>query len=128
MPSRFRSAVLTLACVAAACGPSKKQGDVPEPEPAVVMFTNQSQYEAAVFVVPRGGLQVRVGTVQPGRTERLLLRSNAMGAGGTLTIVARVTALQKAPTTGAVNLQPGDRVAVTLSSQADLLSLVPAPE
>ena len=127
MPSRYRPAVFALAVAAAACGPSKKQGAVPEAEPVEVTFTNQSQYEAAVFAIPRGGLQMRVGTVQPGRTERLLLRNSALGAGGTVSIVARVTLLRRAPSTGAVTLQPGDRVVVTLSSQADLLSLVPAP-
>ena len=70
---------------------------------------------------------LRVGTVQPGRTERLLLRSAALGAGGSVTIIARVSMLNRAPSTGAVTLLPGDRVDVTLTSQANMLSIVPSP-
>ena len=128
MPNAYRVAVAVLACVAIACGKSKKSGaPAPEVEPAVVTFTNQAQYEAVVFAQPRGGLQVRVGTVQPGRTERLLLRSAALGAGGSVTIIARVSMLNRAPSTGAVTLLPGDRVDVTLTSQANMLSIVPSP-
>ena len=128
MSNAHRSVVAALALAVAACGGSKKKGtETPEVEPAVVTFTNQAQYEAVVYTEPRGGLRVRVGTVPPGRTEKLLLRSSALGAGGSVTIIARVSMLNRAPTTGVVTLLPGDRVDVTLTSQANMLSIVPSP-
>lgn len=131
MPYRPRLAALaaavTLAAAAAggACHSAPRAEGVPG-EPALVIFANQSSYEAAVYAVPANGGQLRIGTVLPGRTDTLQVRGAALAAGGSVTIVARLRAIGRAPSTGQFLLQPGDRVVVTLPREANILGLLPA--
>ena len=115
-----------LVASAGACGP-RRAGQGAAVEPAVVVFSNESLYEAAVYVVPRGGAQIRVGTVQPGRTDTLRVRGAALAGSGAVSIVARLLAVSRTPTTGSFTLFPGDHVVVRLPPDAYSLSVLPAP-
>ena len=127
--SRFATA-RGLSCLAAAalsvaaCGPRRAGPGV---DPAVIVFQNESLYEAAVFVVPRGGAQLRIGTVQPGRTDTLRVRGASLAGSGAVSIVARVLAVSRTPSTGSITLLPGDRMVVRLPPDAYSLSVLPAP-
>lgn len=110
---------------AGACASAPRPAALTPSEPAVVIFENQSPYQAAVYAIARGGARVRVGTVQSGRTDTLTLRSSVAGAGG-VTLVARLLAVSRVPSTGLITLLPGDRILVTLPSQANILSVLPA--
>ena len=118
-------AAAALACAASACGPLAHRGRGTADQPAVVVFENQSLYEAGVYAVPHGGTAVRVGTVPPGRTDTLTLRGAALPVGGTLSLVARLLADPRTPSTGPLTLQPGEHIAVTLPSQANTLTVLP---
>jgi hypothetical protein len=130
--SRSLTAALAAAAVAlpalaalGGCNPLRRQGTAQSNAPPVVVFENQSLSEAAVYVVPRGGTQHRIGTVQAGRTDTLRVSTSALGGSGSVTIVARLLAVSRAPSTGPLTLMPGDRIAVTLPPDARLLSVLP---
>ena len=82
---------------------------------------------AAVYAIPRGGTQLRIGTVQPGRTDTLTVRSGSVPPGTSVTLVARLLASRQVPTSGPLTLQPGDRIGVTLPPEANILNVLPAP-
>jgi hypothetical protein len=130
-PTPAASGRLGVAVVAAAvallsaCSPRGRRASAASNEPAVVVFENQALSEAAVYVVPRGGSQIRIGTVQAGRTDTLTVARSALGGSGTVTIVARLFTINRSPNTGPLNLLPGERVAVTLPPDARLLSVLP---
>jgi hypothetical protein len=126
---RHAFAVLAIAVfLAGGCGPKGRQrGAAPAREPAVVVFSNRSMYEAALYMVPRGGTQLRIGTVQPGRTDTLTIRATSVPAGGSLTLVARLLASRRTPSTGALTLQGGDWISVTLTPDANMLNVLPVP-
>jgi hypothetical protein len=125
MPHYPRLAVAALACAASACNPMSRRGRAAADQPAVVVFENQSLYEAGVYAVPRGGTAVRIGTVPPGRTDTLTLRGASLPAGGSVALVARLLADPRTPTTGPLSIQAGEHIAVTLPSQANILTVLP---
>ena len=100
----------------------------PASAPTVLLFSNQSQYEAGVYLVQQGGVRRRIGTVMPGRTDSLLIRPGVVPIGSTVAVVARLLASNTSPTTGPFAVRPGDRFMVTLPPQANILSLLPAPD
>ena len=116
----------SLVGAASACRPAQRPGETRPNAPAVVIFENQSLYQAAVYAITSGGLGVRVGTVQPGHTDTLALRGGLVDTGGGVTIVARLLARRGTPSTGTLLLRPGDRIAVTLPSTANILTVLPA--
>jgi hypothetical protein len=120
---RRPTVILALGALAAGCG-ARRAG--PDAAPAVVIFRNQSLAAAAVYALPRGGVQSRIGTVQPGRTDALRLRGPAAGSGGEVIIVARMLASSGAPTTGPFTLRAGDTVVVTLPPDGRMLSVLPS--
>jgi len=124
---RVRHLTLALALAGsssiAACGPFMHSGA----PAAQVIFANQSLDQADVYAVLNGGQSQRIGTVFAGRTETLDIPRNITAAGGTVSIVARLLAHTYTPSTGPLTLNPGDRVRVTLPSNARSLSVVPAP-
>ena len=121
---RRPSVLLAFAAAAGAAGCGPRRAGPAEP-PAVVIFRNQSLAEAAVYAVPRGGVQSRIGTVQSGRTDTLILRGSAAGSGGAVAIVARMLASQGAPSTGPLTLLAGDTVVVTLPPDGRTLTVLP---
>lgn len=113
------------ACAAAfalACGPLRRGG---QPE-AVIYFDNQSVAQADVFAVAPSGNRVRIGTVFAGRREALRVPPSALGGGSSVTIVARLLASSRTPTSGPITLLPGDTLEVRLPPDARMLSVLPA--
>ena len=119
------AAFASLAVAGGGCSRAPRQAPPPG-TPAVVVFNNESSYEAAVFMVTRTGRQVRIGTVQPGRKDTLRVAGSSLPAGGGMAIVARLRAVGRVPSTGPFTLAPGDTIAVTLPLDARTLNLLPA--
>jgi len=111
---------LTLAGAACASG---GRGSVQPP--AILIFSNESIDQAAVYAVVPGSEFRRIGTVIPGRTETLNVPSD-MAIRGSLNIVARLLARSEVPQTGPVTIRPGERYQVRLTTDARSLSFLPA--
>lgn len=122
---RRQHVVLALVLTSTACARSGRRGAVPQTEPAIIFFRNETLAQADVFAVTAGGAQVRIGTVMPGRTDSLRLRMATLGSGG-VSIVARLLASPRRPTTGPLTINPGERLLVTLPAQANMLNVLPA--
>ncbi len=124
--ARLRSGsllVATLATVAAAaCGPFRRGGNTD----AYIQFVNQSNDQADVYAIPVAGDPVRIGTVFAGRTTQLTVPSTALGGDGTVNIVARIFAGNRAPRTGRVSLSAGQSIQVTLPPDENTLAVLPA--
>ena len=120
-----RVAAAVLACAAAACNPLNRGQRAAGSGPATIVFQNQSLYEAAVYAIPRGGAQRRIGTVQSGRTDTLTVSGGEIVGGGSLALVARLLADPRTPSTGPISLLPGDWIQVTLPPTANTLAVVP---
>ncbi len=119
-----RLAPAILMAAAAACGHHRRGVAA---EPAVLLFTNESLDQAAVYVVVPGLYATRIGTVMPGRTEPLVVPADLTRRGGTLNIVARLLARSVAPQTGPVAIAPGEHYEVRLPSDERTLVFLPAP-
>jgi len=124
-----RLALLATLAVTTAC--AARSGEVPEdaidaPAP-VIVFDNQSLYQANVYAVTSSGSQQRIGTVQGGRREALRIPSSALGGDRNISIAARLIARNRTPTSGRFGLFPGDTVQVVLTSDARTLSVLPVP-
>lgn len=120
--ARLRLGSLVVATVAtAACGAFHRGGNTD----AYVQFVNQSNDQADVYAVPIAGDAVRIGTVYAGRTTQLTVPSTAIGGDGTVSIVARIFAGNRAPRTGRVSLSPGQSIQVTLPPEENTLAVLP---
>ena len=108
----------------AACAHMHPSEDQPT---ARLIFVNQSLDQASVFAVLGEGQSQRIGTVFAGRTDTLNIPVNIISNGGTVTIVARLLARSVAPRTGPLTILAGDQFRVTLPSNAQMLSVLPAP-
>ncbi|MBV9878874.1 MAG: hypothetical protein JO180_00175 [Gemmatirosa sp.] len=106
---------------ATACGPLHRGG----PPAAVIVFDNQSLDQADVFAEHTSGNRVRIGTVMAGRRESLNIPGSATGSDHSVNIVARLLSTGRVLRTGLLNLGPGDRMAVTLPINGNLLGAVP---
>jgi hypothetical protein len=120
---------LALALAIAACVTTTSCGRFMQSDqpPAQVIFENQSLDQADVYAVVNAGQSRRIGTVFAGRTDTLDVPMTVITAGGTVSIVARLLAQSFAPRTGPITLAAGDRIHVTLPSNAQSLAVVPAP-
>ena len=98
-----------------------------DPLPVVVLFQNQSLDQADVYVSRGVGDSRRIGTVQAGRTETLVVPQEIVTA-GTMNIFVRLLARSIVPRSGAVAVSPGDRLQVTLPSDQRQLTVLPAPQ
>ena len=114
--------LVAVASVAAACGPFR-HGGPPDP---VVVFHNQSSDQANVYAIGTGGEPVRIGTVFAGRTENLRVPQGVVGGAQRVNIIARIFASPRVVSSGAFSLAPGDSMAVTLSTDEKILSVLPA--
>jgi len=108
---------------AAACGPLRRTAIA---DPATLIFRNDSFSQATVYVVAEGSDFRRVGVVFGGRTDTLTVPAEYIR--GAVNIVARLLARSDLPQTGSVSLRPGEWYEVTLTSDARLLSFLPARE
>lgn len=122
----LRRVVLLVAVTAsaAACGPFRRGG----PPDGVIIFKNQSSDQADVYALGSGGEPVRIGTVFAGRTENLRVPQGIIGGADRVNIIARIFASPRTVASGAFSLAPGDTMAVTLSSDEKMLSVLPPRE
>jgi hypothetical protein len=120
---RVRRLAPALLIVAAACGPFRRGSG---PAPALLYFTNESLYQADVFITTAGLGARRIGTVMAGRTDTLVVPTDLATRGGTLNVVARLFSRSDVPRTGPVSILPGERYQLRLSSDARLISFLPA--
>ena len=125
---RLRQLTLLLACATlistTSCGRFMHNGS---DDGAQVVFVNQSLDQADVYVVTDAGTSQRIGTVFAGRTATLDVPANIIARGGTVSIAARLLARSMAPRTGPITLSAGERLQVTLPSNAATLTVLPAP-
>jgi hypothetical protein len=124
LPQRCAFALVMVA--AAACGAFRHRVGDARPDP-IVIFNNQSMDQADVYAVGSAGQPVRIGTVYSGRRENLRVPSGATGGSGTVNIIARIFASNKAPRSGSISLAPGDTVLITLPVDEKMLTVLPAP-
>ena len=108
----------------AGCSRAAREGPPPS-GPPVVTFTNESLDMTTVYAIRSGGDAVRVGTVPPGRTERLRLPVGITN-GGPINIIAVPLAGRRAASTGPLSLGPGERLSITLPVGQNILSVLPA--
>jgi hypothetical protein len=113
------AALLILAAACATRGGGSRSAD------AVVFFVNNSLNQASVYAINTGGTQTRIGTVFPGRRERLRLPGTILGGSRTFELQARQLTSSRVPRSGPITLIPGDSIEVTLSSDGALLSVLP---
>jgi hypothetical protein len=95
--------------------------------PVVLLFQNQSLDQADVYVSRGVGDSRRIGTVQAGRTETLVVPQDMVTA-GTVNIFVRLLARSIVPRSGPVAISPGDRLQVILPSDQRQLTVLPAPQ
>jgi hypothetical protein len=124
MNQPLRGAIsLALLLTAAACGSFRRGSGQSS---SAIIFSNESLDQAAVYVVSPGVEFRRIGTVIPGRTDTLTVPADLVARAGTLNIVARLLARPDVPQTGPVSLVPGEKYQVRLTTDAKILSFLPA--
>jgi len=124
---RFVAHAILLAAVA--CGGARRQpASTESATPAEVIFTNNSLNQAEVFVLNRSGARARIGTVFAGRTETLRIPVGTLGADYSASIVARIRATNRTPSSGLITIGPGERVSVTLPNDERMLVTLPVRE
>jgi len=93
--------------------------------PTVIEFNNESLAQADVFVRAPGSDTRRIGTVQAGRKEALVVPRD-IAIKGSVTVFARLLARTGVPSTGAIALSPGTRLNVRLPIDERALFVLPA--
>jgi hypothetical protein len=121
--------VVAAACVVGvvgttACGHLGMGGS--SPADGLIIFHNESLDQADVFVVAQGTSFERIGTVFPGRTDTLRVRSSILASGSGVNVVARLLARSNTPSTGNIPLHTGDMFDVRLAADGRTISALPA--
>jgi hypothetical protein len=93
--------------------------------PTVIEFNNESLAQADVFVRAPGSDTRRIGTVQAGRKEALVVPRD-IAIKGSVTVFARLLARTGVPSTGAIALSPGTHWNVRLPIDEKALFVLPA--
>ena len=128
IPRAGRIVALVTVALAAACHrntPATDLGEDSANEPTVIEFRNESLAQADVFVTNPGSDLRRIGTVFAGRTESLTIpREFAMR--GSITIVARLLARSRTPSTGSIAISPGTHLSVRLPMDERAMYVLPA--
>ena len=127
-----RRALLLLTLTAlTACArnrPGKDDGNIAEAvadEPTTLEFKNESLAQADVYVSSSGSGARRIGTVFAGRTETLTV-PREIAVRGTITIVARLLARTRTPSSGSIAISPGTRLSIRLPMDERSLYVLPA--
>ena len=94
-------------------------------EPTTIEFKNESLAQADVFVVAASSGPRRIGTVFSGRTETLTV-PREIATRGTITVVARLLARSRAPSSGQLAIGPGEHLSVRLPLDERALYVLPA--
>ena len=121
---------LTLVAVSACARnrPGRDDGNIAESEanePTTIEFQNESLAQADVFVASSGSGARRIGTVFAGRSETLTI-PREIAVRGQITIVARLLARTRAPSSGSIAISPGTSLSVRLPMDERALFVLPA--
>ena len=130
MPHPLRRLASVAAAIAfvTACSSARTAdgaGDQASMPDAVVYFNNTSLNQTQVYAVSGGGTRTRIGAAFPGQRTRLRLPGTVLGGSRTFEIYARQLTSPSEPRTGSITLAPGDNIEVTLSSDGNVLSVLP---
>ena len=127
MNQRFRLLILpALLAAFSACARQPSTDIAGGTEPTVIEFNNESLAQADVFVRAPGSDTRRLGTVQAGRKEALVVPRD-IASKGSVTVFARLLARTGVPSTGAIALSPGAHLNVRLPIDERALFVLPAP-
>lgn len=107
-----------------ACGPLHRQQAADHPQPAIVIFKNESLDQAEVYAISPGGGVRRIGTVFGGRTDTLIVPADLTVPRGPVNIVARIFSQSRSPATGPVSMYGGMLYLVGLRNDERILSVV----
>ena len=114
-----------LGLVGCAGGASRPNTAVSREEPTVVIFSNNSTEQAAVYAVS-GGESRRIGTVFAGQLAKLKVPAT-MVARGSVNIFARLLARNEQPSSGSISVRPGSSYEVTLMPDRRTMTVLPGP-
>ena len=118
----LRRSVLALALLSLGCGPFNRGAR----ERTMVIFTNDSLEQADVYAVISGIDAVRLGTVQPTRTDTLYVPRSVSDRAGQTSLVARLLARTFQPSTGPLSFDGWDVIRIRLSPDGRTLFVLPA--
>jgi hypothetical protein len=93
---------------------------------SALFFTNESLDQADVYAVTMSGERIRIGTVQAGRTDTLLIPASITERGENVNVIARLVARSVVPQSGPLAIRPGDRLEMRLPPDGRTLFVVPA--
>ena len=127
---RIAIALMVLSAVYACAHPGrgKDDGNISESEsaePTTFEFKNESLAQADVYIAASGSGARRLGTVFAGRTETLTV-PREIAVRGTITVIARLLARSRTPSTGTIAISPGDRLSIRLPMDERALYVLPA--
>ena len=124
--TRRALALLVLAALSA-CHQNRptSESDDPGDETSTIEFKNESLAQADVFVVASSSGARRIGTVFAGRSETLTI-PREIATRGSISIVARLLASSRAPSTGRITIGPGTHLSVRLPMDEKTLYVLPA--
>ena len=124
--SRRALALLALAALSA-CHRNRTAAEIDDAsdEPSTIEFKNESLAQADVFVAASSSGPRRIGTVFAGRTETFTI-PREIALRGTISVVARLLARSRAPTTGTIAIGPGTHLSVRLPIDEKALYVLPA--
>ena len=126
--ARSRRAIALLAVAAlSACHRNRTASEIDDAanEPSTIEFKNESLAQADVFVVASSSGPRRLGTVFAGRTETLTIPHEIV-VRGTITVVARLLARSRAPSSGSIAISPGTHLSIRLPMDEKALYVLPA--
>jgi hypothetical protein len=127
LSSRARRTLLLLSLAAlSACHRNRPESDSEDVanEPSTIEFRNESLAQADVFVTSSGAGARRIGTVFAGRTETLTIPRQYVNR-GSVSIVARLLARSRAPSTGSIVIGPDTHLSVRLPMDERMLVVLP---
>jgi len=128
----MRTALRRLALVAAAtlsaglagCGSTQNAANAGSADVPYVVFNNQAQTQATVFILA-GGLATRVGTVMSGRREPLRISSSILGGTRSIQFGVELLGSNLAPRSGQITISPGDSLEISLTPDGRAVTVLP---
>ena len=122
---RLRGLILPVVLMAlSACSRTQPATDVASGDPTVLEFNNESLAQADVFVRASGSDARRIGTVQAGRKEDLVV-PREIAIKGSITVYARLLARTGVPSSGPIAISPGTRLNIRLPIDERALYVLP---
>src|SRR3954468_14420286 len=122
---RVRQLILpALLVVLPACSRNHASTDVASSDATVLEFNNESLAQADVFVRAQGSDPRRIGTVQAGRKEDLVVPREIANK-GSITVYARLLARTAVPSSGPIAVAPSTPLNVRLPVDERALYVLP---